>query len=79
MTSSSTPEPAPEEMVFNEQLTEAFGEEQIDEFKRQLENNKDVEGAKEYRKIWNHFAPDMTIQKLPKNKGGSISTRCQKR
>lgn len=57
------PEPAPEEMVFNEQLTEAFGEEQIEELKRRLENNKDAEGAKEYRKIWNYFAPDMAIQK----------------
>ena len=62
------PEPAPDEMIFNEQLTEAFGEEQIEELKRKLEYNKDAEGAKEYRKIWNHFAPDMAIQKAPNKK-----------
>ena len=64
------PEPAPEpqDLIFNEQLTEAFGEEQIEELKRRLDNNKDAEGAKEYRKIWNHFAPDMAIQKAPSKK-----------
>ncbi|WP_432721146.1 minor capsid protein [Staphylococcus shinii] len=72
------PEPAPEELIFNEQLTEAFGEEQIEELKRQLENNKDVEGAKEYRKIWNHFAPDMTIQKLPSNKTAHFDPMSEK-
>ena len=72
------PEPAPEELIFNEQLTEAFGEEQIEELKRQLENNKDVEGAKEYRKIWNHFVPDMAIQKLPSNKTAHFDPMSQK-
>lgn len=72
------PEPAPEELIFNEQITEALGEEQIEEIKRQLDNNKDVEGAKEYRKIWNHFAPDMTIQKLPSNKTAHFDPMSEK-
>ncbi|UTT55159.1 minor capsid protein [Staphylococcus equorum] len=72
------PEPAPEEIVFNEQLTEAFGEEQLDEIKRQLDNNKDAEGAKEYRKIWNHFAPDMTIQNLPSNRTAHFDPMSEK-
>ncbi|MDW4411609.1 minor capsid protein [Staphylococcus saprophyticus] len=72
------PEPAPDEVIFNEQLTEAFGEEQIDEIKRQLDNNKDAEGAKEYRKIWNHFAPDMTIQNLPSNKTAHFDPMSEK-
>ncbi|WP_253345343.1 minor capsid protein [Staphylococcus equorum] len=68
----------PDDLVFNDDLTEAFGEEQIEELKRQLENNKDVEGAKEYRKIWNHFAPDMTIQKLPSNKTAHFDPMSEK-
>lgn len=63
------PEPAPAEYHFNEQLTEAIGEEQIDELKRQLDYNKNIDGAKEYNKIWNHFAPDMRIVQQPKSKG----------
>ena len=72
------PEPAPDEMIFNEQLTKAFGEEQLDEIKRQLDNNKDAEGAKEYRKIWNHFAPDMTIQDLPSNRTAHFDPMSEK-
>lgn len=72
------PEPAPEEIFFNEQLTEAFGGEQLDEIKRQFDNNKDAEGAKEYRKIWNHFAPDMTIQNLSSNKTAHFDPMSEK-
>lgn len=51
------------EQIFNDNLTEAIGSEQVDYIKRKLDYNLDADGAKEYRKIWNKFAEEMELKK----------------
>lgn len=68
----------PDELVFNDNLTEAIGEEQTDELKRKFDTNKDAEGAAEFRKIWNHYADELKLEKRPKNRGAHYDPSANK-
>ncbi|MCE5058180.1 minor capsid protein [Mammaliicoccus sciuri] len=57
------------EIIFNDNLRAAFGDEQIAELQRKLNYNKDTEGFQDYAKIWNYFKDDMIVERLPANKG----------
>ncbi|WP_081225158.1 minor capsid protein [Staphylococcus xylosus] len=63
----------PDELHFNDNLSEALGEEQTAELKRKLEYNKDAEGAQEYRRIWNHFADEMVIEQPNRRRGAHFN------
>ena len=68
----------PDELVFNDNLTEVICEEQTDELKRKFDTNKDAEGAAEFRKIWNHYADELKLEKRPKNRGAHYDPSANK-
>ena len=68
----------PDEHKFNDNLSDALGEEQTAELKRKLDINMNADGAQEYRKIWNHFADDMVIERPKGRKGAHFNPMSEK-